>query len=151
MSIQHLVRMADHLPAGSMFDETTIQALRVLHQVPDFDNTAQSLDLKIKHHLNGGLKSTALDSFLIQKSDLVDQMYLVQEDEDYLVNEDDDNLIADVVGQERYLVHHKAMDLQGLSHQFEFWRDSDSYSYLQSFGKRLLGFGYVASISRSIQ
>lgn len=147
-TITHLVRTADFLPAGSMFAITTLHALRVLHQIPDFDTTTESITLSIKHLLNGGLVATDLDDMLIQLSDHTDEVYLVNEDGDNLENEDGDDLIADIVGEERYATHHKALDVMGISHQFEFSRESDSYSYRGSFSKRLLAFGFVGDIER---
>ena len=119
--------------------------------MPDFATTAQSLTMAIKHYLNGSEAGAALDSFTMQQSDYIETVNLVNEDGDQLVNEDGDNLVADVLTSGRYFVHQKSYSLQGLSHQFEFSRDSDSFSYLGSFSKRLLGFGYVADKSRSIQ
>ena len=150
-TITHLVRMSDHIPTENIFDESTIHALRVLHQVPDFDTTSESITFNIKHYLNGGEQETTLDSFVIQRSDLIKEYNLVTEAGEKVKTEAGEYIILEVLGSERYVVHHKGVDLQGLSHQFEFSRDSDSYSYLGNFSKRLLGFGYTADLSRAVQ
>ena len=140
--IIHKVKSADILPTGSIFDTSTIEEYKVLHQTPDFSQSADEIVVHITHYYNGRNIGEDLEDFSLAYSDLSDSYRLTTEAGEHIVTEDGDKILIDAYWYQRYAKHYRNAELKGLSHQFEFWRQSDSYSYRESFSKSLIGWGF---------
>lgn len=142
------VKTADLMPSESIWAESKMQAVKVGHEIPDFTLTLSSITIGVNYYGDGDAAAVALDDIVIAASDYTTTLILHEETgfEVALLCEDSDYLEYDYVTPYRYIHRTQHMNRVGLTHQFEFYRESDSLGYVGNFGKNLLWWGYLATI-----
>jgi hypothetical protein len=137
----HKVKCADLMLGKTIFDIVRIDNIKILHQTPDFTESDDGIIIHINHYVNGRNDATTLDNFNLTYDEMSDTYHLATEAGEYLLTEAEEYILIDAFWYARYQMYLKALDLLGFSHQFEFWRQSDDYSYRETFGKKLLAWG----------
>jgi hypothetical protein len=137
-AITHSVKTADFVPSGSIWYGTKMIHLKIAHEIPDFDNSNQSITVSTNYYVDGGTVAVALDDWEINKEDNTEELILLEEDGNELQEEGGDFITYLSARVRRYNIVNQGMNKAGLSHQFEFSRTSTWQSYTGDFVKRLL-------------
>lgn len=149
-TIQHKVKSADILPFNSAWRQSRINQFKLISQIPDFEEQAitVSITISINHYKDGEQIPEALTALTIAKTDFMQDENIVTEGDEEIVTSAGDIIVADWYDKKRYTTKTQACSFLGLSHQFEFIQNSDSYSYVANFGKTFLGWGFLYNAER---
>jgi len=147
-SISYVVKTADVIPTGNVWDESLVRQLKIISQMPDLDE-GETVTISTKHYVNGNRELyDSLDSFTIDPSNYISPYYLITDDDYYVMTDNDEYIILELLEAVRWVRNTQDVNLRGISHQFEFTLTSNDYSFVENFGKRLIGWGMEGRVVR---
>jgi len=132
--IECVVKTADLIPTGGMWDITRIRYFKLLAV------TAETVSVSVNYYKDGILAATALSDALLTS----EAAMLTSEDDEEIVTEDHQYLTGEdtVTATRRYVRDTQAVNLPGWSHQFELSFDAPDN------GLKLLGWAWQYTVER---
>jgi hypothetical protein len=143
-NLTHKVRTGDFFVGESIWIESRMQALRLGHEVPDFELSTDYITININYYQDGSETAVALDDMDITNTDYITEVYLYAEDGTTLLEENGNEITYDNIDQYRYVIKTQHINKVAMTHQFEFTRVSTSAAFLGNFGKNFLWWGFLA-------
>jgi hypothetical protein len=143
-NIIHRVKTAAIMPTGSIWDECLVRKIKMLHEIPDFTLSSDSITVYMQCYV---------DSVNTNPSHIFTPMVITQQAaiQETLVEynlggtfefNNGYSWTVQSQGEGGVAESTQSCNMRGLSFTFEFWRESDSFSFLGDFGKRMLGWGF---------
>jgi hypothetical protein len=140
----HRLKTAAITPTGSIWDECRVRKFKLVHEVPDFDESTDEIEVVVECYADGSDTEPThiFDPFVISEQSISQAILLEFDGGGTFYFNSGEQFTVGKSGKRSYYDEKQSCNVKGLSFSFEFSQTSNAFSYLGNFGKRMLGWGF---------
>lgn len=140
----HRVKTAAIIPTQSIWDESLIRKIKLVHEAPTFTTSDDSITINIRYYVDGATNSVTgvIAPMVIDYTGYVGDESLELDSGEYFELDTGEYLtLTTLIDARLYATYKQSTNILGNSFIFEFYQNSNDYDFLNNFGKRPIAWG----------